>query len=441
MGRCCSTQPPCRAGFEPVGKNQDSRLRLPLPRAEIIAVGTELLSPDKEETNSLFITRRLSALGIEVTRKVVVGDNPERIGSALTAALETSEIVIVSGGLGPTNDDLTREAVAQTLQRPLSLDPRIVRQLEKRFEEYRLKLSSNNRRQAMVPKGAQVLFNPNGSAPGLFLREGDALVFLLPGPPRELNPMMLDQVVPLIRQHKPTTQRRQVQLRVASLGESAVDSRIESIYKSYDSVETTILSSPGLVELLFLWKGSPESPQARKTLARLARQVREELGDAVYADGSASLEMVVGRLLEAKGLTLSTAESCTGGWVGKVVTAVPGSSRYYLGGVVTYSNELKARLLDVPPQLLEREGAVSEPVAEAMARGVRKRTGSTHSLSVTGIAGPEGGGPGKPVGLVWFGLSSPKGTHTKQRIFPGERKTVRLGSMLFALDWLRRYLQ
>ena len=408
-------------------------------RAEIITVGSELLTSSRLETNSLFITRKLNELGIKVMRKWVVGDLPEEIRKAFCTALGVSEIVVLTGGLGPTNDDITREVIAETLGLRLTLDAAILAKLSQRFQNVGIEMTDNNRQQAMVPEGAEIMENRYGSAPGLFLKEGDALIFLLPGPPRELEPMF-SQVALRLQQHKQTSRQYYRHLRVASETESRVDFRTQSIYRSYPQIETTILSSPGIIDLLFYWVGGEDEEKANRQLGELTTRIHHELGESIFTDKEEDLEVVVGRLLRASGKTLATAESCTGGLIGKIVTDVVGSSDYYRGGVVCYSDELKVELLNVSKTTLERFGAVSEPVASQMALGVRRHIGADLGLSVTGIAGPSGGTEEKPVGVVYLGLSTAEVNEVRKIQLPGDRRMVRLRSARLALDWVRRYL-
>jgi len=406
-------------------------------RAEIIAVGTELLTPSRVETNSLFITKKLNEYGLKVMRKFVVGDREEEIVGALVSALKGSEIVIVTGGLGPTHDDITREIVAKALGRRLARDSAILEELRRRYQKIDLEMTDNNMRQAMVPEGAVPIENPNGTAPGLFMKEGKTLLFLLPGPPLEVEPMM-SQVMDLIGSYKQISRPLYHRLRVASETESGIDSAIGSIYKSYPSIETTILSSPGLIELLFFWVGEANEQLAEEQLQELVGRVREKLGDAIFTDQEEDLGEVVGQILRDKGMTVATAESCTGGMLGKMMTDVPGSSDYYLGGVVSYSNDLKVDFLGVNETSLERFGAVSEQVAAQMAEGIRKDTSADLGLSVTGIAGPGGETTEKPVGLVFIGLSSDQETRVKRIQMAGPREAIRIRASRFAMDWLRR---
>jgi len=408
-------------------------------RAEIIAVGTELLTPSRLDTNSLFITRRFNESGIRVMRKFVVGDRGEEIRRTLGTALHDSEVVILTGGLGPTHDDITREVVAEALGLQLELDPTLVSGLKARFQRAGFKITENNFRQAMVPEGAEPIENPNGSAPGLFLREGKALLFLLPGPPRELEPMM-DQVMELVGKHKQITQAFQRRLKVASQAESVVDSAIGPIYTSYPQIETTILSSPGIIELFLYWVGEADQGLAESQLEELQSRLVEKLGESLFTDQEESLEEVVGGILRKSGKSVATAESCTGGLMGKILTDVPGSSDYFRGGVVCYSNNLKVDLVGVDREALERFGAVSESVARQMACGIRERTGADFGLSVTGIAGPEGGSPEKPVGLVFIGFSDDQETKVRKEQLPGTREAIRMRACRHALDWLRRAL-
>ena len=408
-------------------------------RAEIIAVGTELLTSSRLDTNSLFITQRLNEAGFRVMRKFVVGDREEEIRRSLETALRDSDVVITIGGLGPTHDDMTREVVSEALGRELHLDGALVSRLKARFRRAGLEITENNFRQAMVPDGGEPIENPNGSAPGLFLKEGKALVFLLPGPPRELEPMM-DPVMELIRTHKQVTQTFHRRLKVASQAESVVDSRVGPIYKSYPQVETTILSSPGIVELYSYWVGEANQELAESQLEELHSRLVEKLGDSLFTDQEESLEEVVGRILLKSGKSVATAESCTGGLLGKMLTDVPGSSDYYQGGVICYSNRLKSNFVGVDRTSLQRFGAVSEEVARQMAFGIRESTGADFGLSVTGIAGPDGGTPEKPVGLVFIGLADDQDVQVRQERFPGSREAIRMRASRYALDWLRRKL-
>lgn len=434
--------------------------------AEIIAVGTELLSFARTETNSLYITSVLKSFGIEVRKKTVIGDREDDLQEVFLEALKGTDIVILSGGLGPTTDDITREVVASSLGRKLYLDEAVVGNLKKRYKRFGFKLTENNRKQAMVPEAARILPNPRGTAPGLFLEENSRLVFLLPGPPRELYPMMDSHVVSIIQEFKEVNPIPMQQLKIAGEAESKVDSAIAGIYSKFDDIETTILSSPGIISLYFQWKGIPDTEFANSRLDELSQRIRKQMGPSVYSDHEESIEEAVGTVLEKNHLTLATAESCTGGYIGKMLTDIPGSSSYYLGGVISYSNEIKTSVLGVHPSSIEEHGAVSKEVASQMASGVRKLMDSDVGIAITGIAGPDGGSKDKPVGTLYLGLSLNKGarikattlssswekgtehfsgssgavTEVKKLFLPGTREAVRLRSSRMALDWIRRIL-
>ena len=410
-------------------------------RCEIIAVGTELLALPRNETNSVFLGQRLASLGIVPMRKFVVGDRRLEIAQALEAALAAdSDVICLTGGLGPTADDLTREAVADALGLELRPDQGLLRRLERLYSRFSVPMSDNNRRQALVPEGAQVLNNSNGTAPGLFLEKDRSLIFLLPGPPRELKPLFESQVLEIVSQRKPVRPRRERRLKVCGMTESAVDAAAEPIYSAYPGIETTVLASAGIIDLIFVWQGGDDADSAEAGLEEVASKVSGALGKAVYANRNITLEEAVGEQLSRLDRTLATAESCTGGWMAKLLTDVPGSSHYFRGGAVSYSNDLKTLQLGVSEITLERFGAVSPQVAEQMAQGVRQRSGADYGLSATGVAGPGGGSDDKPVGLVYLGLATPSGAESKRLQLPGDREAIRLRSARYALDWLRRTL-
>jgi nicotinamide-nucleotide amidase len=409
-------------------------------RCEIVAVGSELLSFARTETNSLFLASRLLPLGFEILRKTVVSDSLAELEASLSLALGKADLVILTGGLGPTTDDVTREAVAAFLGLELKEDASILAHMEKRYSRVGLKMTGNNRRQAQVPEGARVLPNSRGTAPGLLIESGKQWIVLLPGPPRELGPMMDDQVVPLIRQHFPVVPSWVRKLKVGGEAESRVDASVEGIYRAYPDVETTILSSPGVISLFFTWRGRIEKDLADRTLDELVGRVKDRLGPAVYSEQDEDLAEALGRILRDRRDSISAAESCTGGLISKLLTDVSGSSDYFVGSVISYANSVKSGLLGVEPALLESEGAVSGPVAEAMACGVRERLGSSIGVSTTGIAGPTGGSEEKPVGTVFLGFSTEGKTISKRIWMPGDREMVRLRTSNLALDWVRREL-
>ena len=417
--------------------------RLLSVNAEIIAIGSELLTPFRQDTNSLYLTEKLNQLGVEVVLKTVVGDSRERLVSVAQHALFRSDIVIFMGGLGPTEDDLTREAVAEALGVELHRDPEILKTLEQRFAARGYQMTPNNAQQADVIAGATVLPNPNGSAPGQWITghyEGrDRLIILLPGPPFELKAMFDEQCRERLRAKLPLAYIATRVLKVAMMGESLVDSRVAPIYKRYTDVQTTILAGAGDVQFnLFTRAASMEEAQQR--VDELAGEIEDELEDAVYSSKGESLEQIVGYYLGMRGATLAIAESCTGGLLAERVTSISGSSRYFLGGVVVYSNALKTKFADVPASLITRHGAVSREVAAALAEGIRKRCKATFGIGITGVAGPAGGTEEKPVGLVYIALAGEDSTQVEERKFPGDRKRVRWFATQLALDMVRRKL-
>src|SRR5271169_106097 len=361
-------------------------------KAEIIAVGSELLTPDRLDTNSLFLTEELNKLGIEVLRKTIVGDNRELLAEAFRDALHRVPVVIASGGLGPTEDDLTRETVADLLNRKLRRNDGVVRAIEARFRSLKRDMPAVNLRQAMVPEGAEVLENPRGTAPGLWLEENGRMIALLPGPPRELKPLFLEEVLPRLQRRVSGVRMFHRELRVTGMGESHVEERIRPIYTRYPQVNTTILAAPGEIQIhLRIW--TKDAAPAGAQLDEMVRSFELALGDRIYAHSAATLEEVVAELLTTNRTTIAAAESCTGGLLAERLTRVPGSSSYFLGGVICYSNDLKSTLVGVPQNLLKAKGAVSSEVALALADGIRKRTGATLGVGITGISGPGGGTP------------------------------------------------
>jgi nicotinamide-nucleotide amidase len=405
-------------------------------KAEIIAVGSELLTPDRLDTNSLFLTAELNKLGIEVVRKTVVGDERPLLLEAFRDALNRVPITIASGGLGPTEDDLTREAVAELLDRRLVRNEAVVRAIEARFRSFGRQMTENNLRQAMVPEGAEPLENPRGTAPGLWLEQGDQVIALLPGPPRELKPLFLEQVAPRLQRRAAAGKMFHRELRVTGLGESHVDHLAGPIYKKYADVQTTVLASPGEVQIhLRLWSTYPE--HAAKTLADLEQALDLALAERIFSRDGSPLEVVVARELLEHNATISAAESCTGGLLAERLTTIAGSSAYFLGGVVCYSNELKTAWADVPAEMIATKGAVSPEVAIALAEGIRRRVGSSLGVGITGIAGPGGGSEEKPVGTVHIALASASGVRERALRFPGDREMIRMQASQAALDMVR----
>jgi nicotinamide-nucleotide amidase len=405
-------------------------------KAEIIAVGSELLTPDRLDTNSLFLTEELNKLGIEVLRKTIVGDNRELLAEAFRDALQRVPVVISSGGLGPTEDDLTRETVAELLGRRLQRNEEVVRAIEARFRSFKREMPEINLRQAMVPEGAEVLENPRGTAPGLWIEDKGHMIALLPGPPRELKPLFLEQVQPRLRRHVTSVRMFERELRVTGMGESHVEERIRPIYTRYKQVNTTILAAPGEIQIhLRMW--TDDGTQAENTLEEIVRSFELALGDRIFAHKGVPLEEVVAELLTTNRSTIATAESCTGGLLAERLTRIPGSSTYFLGGVVSYSNERKTAWTEVPAELIAAKGAVSAEVAIALAEGIRRSVGSTFGVGITGIAGPGGGSEEKPVGTVHIALAGPAGTKERLVHLPGDREMIRFYASQLALDMVR----
>jgi competence/damage-inducible protein CinA-like protein len=411
--------------------------------AEIIAVGSELLTPFRTDTNSLYLTEQLNQLGVEVIFKGIVGDNLRHLVVAAQHALFRSDIVIFSGGLGPTEDDLTREAVAQALGLSLRRDPEILIRIEERFAARGWKMSPNNAKQADVIEGATALPNANGTAPGQWLSgkfDGrERIIVLLPGPPHELRALFETEVRERLRTKVPAAHLVTRTLKVAMLGESHVDSRIAPIYKRFEDVDTTILAGAGEIQIHFKTCASTKEA-AQQRVDEVSDAVEDELDDFVFSRDGESLEQIVGYWLQMRSATLAVAESCTGGLLAERITSVSGSSRYFLGGAVVYSNELKTELAGVPADMVERHGAVSREVAAALAEGIRYKCGATLGVGVTGVAGPSGGTAEKPVGLVFHAVASDRGTEVIQRNFPGDRKRIRWFASTMALDMVRRKL-
>lgn len=406
-------------------------------RAEIIAVGSELLTPDHIDTNSLFITQKLNEAGFDVRYKTVVGDDDSDLALALRHALDRSKLIVFCGGLGPTEDDRTRTAVAGVLGRSLSVSREIVEVLRRRFANRGYSMPKINERQAELIEGAQVLPNPNGTAPGMWLEYEDRHIVLLPGPPRELKPMFERSVTPRLLEIAAGKRMVSRSLFVTGLTESEVDSRIASIYLGCAGVQTTVLASPGHIALhLREWLG----PGDRTHVDELAEAIAATLGDAVFTMAGEPMESVVGRMLMEAGLSIAVAESCTAGMLGSYLTRLPGSSSYFRGGVLCYSNAVKISWCGVPAALIEAHGAVSPEVAVALAAGIRQKFGTSLGLAITGIAGPGGGSQDKPVGLVYVGVAGPGRTAHLRRSLPGDRETVRERSTYFALSSLRRFL-
>lgn len=408
--------------------------------ASILAVGSELLGTTRLDTNSLFLTGELEAIGFRVVRKACVGDAWDDLLAELSFALSRAPLLCVTGGLGPTQDDRTKEAVATLLGRRLVRDGEILERLRERFRKRGREMPEVNAKQADVVEGAVVLPNRRGTAPGYLIETDGKTIVLLPGVPWEMKALFTEAVAPhLMGGETPAGVHRRV-LKVVGLGESAVEELVRPVYEAHRDHEVTILASaPGEVQLHFAARGTLE--EARKELDVLESDFRAAVGSALFGRDDETLEGVVGALLRDAGLTLAVAESCTGGMVASRITDVAGSSAYFVGGAVTYANEAKTGVLGVYPATLESRGAVSEEVALEMAAGVRRRLGAAVGLGVTGIAGPGGGTPDKPVGTVHLALEAADGTRRHERlVLPGDRSMVRRWTTSAALAMIRGWL-
>jgi nicotinamide-nucleotide amidase len=410
-------------------------------KAAILAVGSELLGTDRLDTNSLRLTALLDRYGVELRRKAVIGDSEEEVATELRNLLGRVDLILITGGLGPTSDDITREAVAAALGRHLHLDGEVLAALEQRFQSLGWRMPEVNRRQAQVVEGAEVLANDRGTAPGLRVESEGTHLFLFPGVPNELEGLMVSALEPWLAERAGGVAREMAVLKIAGLPESVVEERIAPAYEEFGREAITILANAGEIRLQATAAG-PEA-ERRSHLQAMVARLSELAGDAVYTTRDEdTLESVVGDLLRAAGTTLTAAESCTGGLFSQRITAVAGSSDYFLGGAITYSNELKTQMVGVPPEMIAEHGAVSEPVARAMAEGVRRTLGSDWGVGITGIAGPGGGSEEKPVGTVHVAIAGPgdgEVEHRKLRL-PGDRDRVRRFSAQVVLEMLRRRL-
>ncbi len=408
-------------------------------RAEIIAVGSELLTPLRSDSNALVLTARLREMGIDVVARTTVADDVTLLEGAFRNAIARAEVVIATGGLGPTADDLTREALAAALGRPLQRDPALVEELKQRFARYLRPMADVNLKQADVIAGAIVLRNPRGSAPGQRVDAGGAMIALLPGPPSEMLPMFEEQVVPVLASRVSGRVLRTRILKIASMSESDVEQAVAPVYTTFTNPRTTILGAPGQVELHLTAEGGTEA-EAHERIEALASGIRGALAGRVFSEDGRELHEVVADLLVERGLRLALAESCTGGLLSARLTEVAGSSRFLDRAYVPYANAAKVDQLGIDPALIERMGAVSEEVAQAMAAAARRKAGAGVSVAITGIAGPGGGSPEKPVGLVFIAIDGAAGTRVRRCFFPGERGRVRVQAVQAALEMIRRGL-
>ncbi len=407
--------------------------------AEIIAIGSELLTPEKTDTNSLWLTGKLNEIGIEVKLKTIVGDDSGRLEETVKDAVQRSDVVITTGGLGPTEDDITRTVTAKAIGRELVFHEDIVENLRVRFRAWGREMPEINKRQAYVIEDALILPNPNGSAVGMAVRIGEKFLIVLPEPPRENQPMFETHIFPLLKEKAGEIVFKKRILKVSGLGESAIDEAIAPIYSAYKNVSTSILFNKSEVEVHLTASGRTDT-EADALNEEIAAKIVETLGIAVFSTDGEEMEEVVGKLLAKNSKTLAVAESCTGGLISQRLTDIAGSSQYFIEGVVAYANEAKTDALDVSPEIIARYGAVSAETAEAMAKGMRQRAKTDYSISITGIAGPTGGTPEKPVGTIFIGYSDAQLTKSFKIVLPGDRYLIRWRSSQAALDYLRRQI-
>ncbi len=408
--------------------------------AEIIAVGSEMLTHKRVDTNSLFLTEHLNNLGVEVIAKHVIGDDHERLTGEIRRALGSADIVLLSGGLGPTEDDLTRDCAAEALGRPLILNVGISEGIEERFRKMNRIMPENNRRQAMVIEGAEILSNDRGTAPGQWVRTPENVIILLPGPPHELRSMFTRECLPRLERIVPAGVIRTLEFRISGMSESELDNAIAPVYKPYDNPTTTILAHNGDMQVHLRARCQTDAA-ASALLAEVGAKIEAILGERIYSRNGDPLEAVIGKRLLSMNATLAVAESVTGGGLADRISGIPGSSSWFLGGFITYSRRLKTELLGVAAELIEKHGAVSKETAEAMALGARKATGATWAIGVTGNAGPTTDGDEAPVGMVIVALSGPDGNVSMQRQWPAsDRPRVRAFAAQMALDALCRKL-
>lgn len=407
-------------------------------RIGIVAVGSELLTPFYQDTNSFFLTRRLNELGLEVDFKVIVGDEPKNLRLVLKEAIKKADLLFITGGLGPTEDDRTREVLSEVLGRKLVFQPEILAAIEERFRQRGMEMPVANQRQAYLLEGAQLLANRVGTAAGQWVEINEKRVVVLPGPPRELQVMFEESVWPRLQPFRQGGIYRRV-LKISGLTESQVEDRIADLYPRQKDISITLLAYPGQIEI-HLSSSAETELQARHRLEPLIARLEERLGINIFSRKGEELEEVVGSLLQSRQLTLALAESCTGGLLGHRITSVPGSSAYFLEAAVVYSNSAKIRSLRISEAVISQHGAVSAEVAREMAARIRRHSGADLGLSITGIAGPAGGSVEKPVGLVFIGLASVSEVQVSRNQFLGSREQIKFQASQKALDLLRRYL-
>lgn len=410
-------------------------------RAEIITVGTELLSPFFQDANYSYLSSKLEEIGISVHYKTIVGDDKESLLNAARTALSRSDLVLATGGLGPTEDDRTAEIFCLALGQKLVFSPAIKQKIERRFKQRRMPMPASNLKQCFIIRGARIMENQNGTAPGQWVQKGNTIVVLLPGPPRELMPMFESQVMPRLKKLYPGGFALRRELKLTGAGESAVEDKIKDVYPLMpENVNLTMLSTPADISIILTVKGKGRTTAANRQLNLVEKMILAKIGDLIYSRRGEKLEEVVGRLLTSSRLTLACAESCTGGLLSHRLTNIPGSSKYFLASVVAYSNDFKTSFLEISKPMIKRVGAVSPMVASAMARRICNISGSDIGLGITGIAGPGGGSVKKPVGLVYIALAGKSETKVEKNVFLGDRETIKFQATQKALDMIRKYI-
>lgn len=405
--------------------------------AEIISIGTELLLGQILNTNAQYLSKSLAGIGINVYYRTEVGDNQKRLRSVFETALKRSDLIITTGGLGPTEDDLTKETIADILGLELEEDFEALQSIKNYFEKIKVKMTNNNKKQALIPKGSIALPNRQGTAPGVLIEKNNKTVFMLPGPPNEMMAMYKEHVEPYLIKRGQGIIKSKV-LKFIGIGESSLEEKIKDLLRS-DNPTLAPLAGRGEVSLRITAKGT-EAKKVEEKISNMEKLIRARVGKYVYGVDDETLEECVGKILVDKNQTISIAESCTGGLIADKLTNVPGISKVFDRCIVTYSNKSKIEELGVPPEILNSFGAVSKETATAMAEGIRKVSGSKLGLAVTGIAGPSGATPDKPVGLVYVALSTPENTICKNYVFNGRREIIKNRAALTALNMLRKYL-
>jgi nicotinamide-nucleotide amidase len=410
-------------------------------KLEVVTIGTELVLGQILDTNAVDLGRDLAAAGIEIVRRTSVADRPDMIRAAVAEALDRTGFVITTGGLGPTRDDMTKNEVAAIFKKPLILDEAVLQSLQERFRRLGRPMPDVNRTQALVPAGATVLPNPRGTAPGLWVEETDRVVVMLPGVPSEMRGLLAEEVLPRIAGRGETAGIvvRSRTVRTTGIAESALAERVGHIEDEIAPLTLAYLPSVSGVDLrVTAWRLREE--EAERRLVAATAQLRERAGEHVYGEDNADIAATILDVLRARRQRLAVAESCTGGLLGGRITAVPGSSDVFAGGIVAYADDVKRELLGVPAALISVHGAVSEEVVLAMAAGAQQRFGVDAALAVTGIAGPGGGTADKPVGTVWLAARLGTAARAARRVFPGDRGEIRARSAQAALDLLRRLM-